>query len=113
MVVVRRGRFGSVAAVRKIVLSVMNCGAGAFMADFEDGGTLNFGYLVTGQLNMPNAMLGEIDFSAPRARAQGNRGPGRGRAADGHRQPGMLVSGGHDAGPRRASSCRPTAVPAR
>jgi hypothetical protein len=75
--------------------------------------TLMFGNLVTGHLNLPNALLGEIGFGAPRACAQGNSGPGRGRAADGHCQPGMLVSGGHDAGPRRASSCRPTAVPAR
>ena len=58
------------------------------MAGFEDGGTLMFGNLVTGHLNLPNALPGEIGFSAPRACAHGNRGPGRGRAADGHRQPG-------------------------
>jgi hypothetical protein len=87
-VVVRRGRLGGVAAVRKMVLSVMNCGARVFMAGFEDGSTLMSGNLVTGHLNLRNALLREISFSAPGACAQGNRGPGRGRAADGYRQPG-------------------------
>jgi hypothetical protein len=57
------------------------------MTDFEDGSTLMSGNLVTGHRNLRNALLRETDFSAPRACAQGNRGPGCGRAASGHLNP--------------------------
>ena len=53
-------------------------GGWARCGDFEDSSTLISGNLVTGHLNLRNALLREIDFSAPRACAQGNRGPGRG-----------------------------------
>jgi hypothetical protein len=65
----------------------MNCGARVFMTDFEDGSTLMSGNLVTGHRNLRNALLRETDFSVPRAGAQGNRGPGCGRAANGHLNP--------------------------
>jgi hypothetical protein len=110
-VVVRRGRLGSVAAVRKLVLSAMNCGARVFMADFEGGSPPVLGNL--GHLNLRKALPREIVSSAPRACTQGNRRPGRGCTADGHRRPGMRDSGGDDAGPRRASGWPPTALPAR
>jgi malate synthase len=91
----------------------MNCGARVFMADFEDSSTLISGNLVTGHLNLRNALLREIGFSAPTACALGKPRSRPRRAADDHREPGMLDSGGHDAGPRRGEMMPATAVPAR
>jgi malate synthase len=50
---------------RKMVVNALNCGAKVFMADFEDSNTPTFDNLVTGQLNLRNALLREIDFSTP------------------------------------------------
>ena len=66
------------------VLSAMNCDARVFMTDFEDGSTLMSGNLVIGHRNLRNALQRE---TAPRACAGGNRGPGCGRAANGHLNP--------------------------
>jgi hypothetical protein len=55
-----------------------------FMTDFEDGSTLMSGNLITRHRNLRNALLRE---TAPRACVRGNRGPGCGRAANGHLNP--------------------------
>ena len=54
---------------RKMVVNALNCGAKVFMADFEDSNTPTFDNLVTGQLNLRNALLREIDFSTPEGKS--------------------------------------------
>jgi malate synthase len=51
-----------------MIVNAVNCGAKVFMADFEDSNTPTFDNLVTGQLNLRNGLLREIDFSTPGAR---------------------------------------------
>ncbi len=54
---------------RKMVVNALNCGARVFMADFEDSNTPTFDNLVTGQLNLRNALLRQIDFSTPEGKS--------------------------------------------
>ena len=54
---------------RKMVINALNCGAKVFMADFEDSNTPTFDNLVTGQLNLRNAWLREIDFTSPEGKS--------------------------------------------
>jgi malate synthase len=53
----------------KMVVNALNCGAKVFMADFEDSNTPTFDNLVTGQLNLRNALLREIDFTTPEGKS--------------------------------------------
>lgn len=50
---------------RKMVINALNSGARVFMADFEDSNTPTFANLVTGQLNLRDALLRKIDFTSP------------------------------------------------
>jgi malate synthase len=50
---------------RKTVINALNSGAKVFMADFEDANTPTFDNVVTGQLNLRDALLRQIDFSSP------------------------------------------------
>ena len=72
------------------------------MAGFEDGGTLMFGNRCRARSTSarPGPARKATAVLAAGARLMVTASPG-------------WDSGGHDAGPRRASSCRPTAVPAR
>ena len=54
---------------RKMVINALNCGAKVFMADFEDSNTPTFDNLVTGQLNLRDAWLRQIDFTSPQGKA--------------------------------------------
>ncbi len=54
---------------RKMVVNALNCGAKVFMADFEDSNTPTFDNLVTGQLNLRNALRREIDFDTPEGKS--------------------------------------------
>ena len=54
---------------RKMVINALNCGAKVFMADFEDSNTPTFDNLVTGQLNLRNAWLRQIDFTSPEGKS--------------------------------------------
>ncbi len=49
---------------RKMVVNALNSGAKVFMADFEDSNTPTFDNLVTGQLNLRDALLREVDFTS-------------------------------------------------
>ena len=49
---------------RKMVINALNCGAKVFMADFEDSNTPTFDNLVTGQLNLRDAWLRQIDVTS-------------------------------------------------
>jgi len=50
---------------QKMVINALNSGAKVFMADFEDSNTPTFDNLVSGQLNIRNAYLRQIDFTSP------------------------------------------------
>jgi len=54
---------------RKMVINALNCGAKVFMADFEDSNTPTFENLVTGQLNLRDAWLRQIDFTSPQGKS--------------------------------------------
>jgi len=47
---------------RKMVINALNSEAKVFMADFEDSNTPTFDNLVTGQLNLRDALLRQVDF---------------------------------------------------
>jgi hypothetical protein len=61
------------------------------------------GNLVTGHRNLRHVLLREIGFSAPRAARKATARLGVGARLMVTASPGVLDSGGHDAGPRRAS----------
>jgi malate synthase len=50
---------------RKMVINALNCGASAFMADFEDSNSPTWRNCVEGQLNLRDAVRGTIDFQSP------------------------------------------------
>ena len=54
---------------RKMVVNALNCGAKVFMADFEDSNTPTFDNLVTGQVNLRDAWLRQIDFTSPQGKS--------------------------------------------
>jgi malate synthase len=54
---------------RKMVINALNCGAKVFMADFEDSNTPTFDNLVTGQLNLRDAWLRQIDFTSEQGKS--------------------------------------------
>ncbi len=54
---------------RKMVINALNCGAKVFMADFEDSNTPTFDNLVTGQLNLRDAWLRQIDFTSDQGKS--------------------------------------------
>ncbi|MGD8475764.1 MAG: malate synthase A [Burkholderiales bacterium] len=50
---------------RKMVINALNSGAKMYMADFEDSNTPNWDNQVAGQINMRDAVRGEISFTSP------------------------------------------------
>jgi malate synthase len=50
---------------RKMIINALNSGANVFMADFEDSLTPTWDNVVQGQINLYDAVRGEIDFSDP------------------------------------------------
>ena len=54
---------------RKMVINALNSGARVFMADFEDSNCPTFDNLVTGQQNICNAYLRQIDFTSPEGKS--------------------------------------------
>jgi malate synthase len=50
---------------RKMIINALNSGANVFMADFEDSNSPTWRNNVEGQLNLRDAVRGEIDFTSP------------------------------------------------
>ncbi|MEQ8532866.1 MAG: malate synthase A, partial [Imperialibacter sp.] len=50
---------------RKMVINALNSGAKVFMADFEDANSTTWENCIEGQVNLKDAILREIDFTAP------------------------------------------------
>ncbi len=50
---------------RKMVINALNCGASVYMADFEDANTPTWENMVSGQLNLIDAVRRRIDFTSP------------------------------------------------
>jgi malate synthase len=51
---------------RKMVINALNCGASVFMADFEDANTPLWDNQLQGQINLRDAVRGDIEFSDPK-----------------------------------------------
>jgi malate synthase len=50
---------------RKMIINALNSGASVFMADFEDSTSPTWGNLTEGQLNLRDAVRGDIEYVAP------------------------------------------------
>jgi malate synthase len=50
---------------RKMVINALNSGASVFMADFEDSNSPTWENNLTGQLNMRDAVRGDIEYTSP------------------------------------------------
>jgi malate synthase len=50
---------------RKMIINALNCGAKAFMADFEDSNTPTWENCIAGQINLRDAVLRTITFENP------------------------------------------------
>ncbi|MHB8631097.1 MAG: malate synthase, partial [Candidatus Limnocylindria bacterium] len=50
---------------RKMVINALNCGASVYMADFEDANTPTWDNMVSGQVNLADAIRRKIDFTSP------------------------------------------------
>jgi len=53
---------------RKMVINALNCGAKVFMADFEDANAPSWENMVSGQINLRDAVDGSITFTNPDGR---------------------------------------------
>lgn len=49
---------------RKMVINALNCGAKVFMADFEDATSPTWDNVISGQINLYDAIRNQIDFTA-------------------------------------------------
>src|SRR5204863_6765940 len=56
---------------RKMVINALNCGASVFMADFEDANTPTWENMVSGQVNLVDAVRRRIDFTSPEGKRYG------------------------------------------
>jgi malate synthase len=54
---------------RKMVINALNSGASVFMADFEDSNSPTWENNLTGQVNMRDAVRGDITFTSPEGKA--------------------------------------------
>ncbi len=50
---------------RKMIINALNCGANVFMADFEDANTPTWDNLIAGQINLRDAVSGDIEYTDP------------------------------------------------
>ena len=50
---------------RKMTINALNSGAKVWLADLEDANTPHWGNVVSGQLNLGDALAGTIDFTSP------------------------------------------------
>ena len=50
---------------RKMIINALNSGASVYMADFEDANTPTWENMVSGQVNLVDAIRGRIDFTSP------------------------------------------------
>src|SRR5207237_1149678 len=50
---------------RKMVINALNSGANMFMADFEDSNSPTWENNITGQVNLRDAIRGDIGFTSP------------------------------------------------
>lgn len=53
---------------RKMMINALNSGARVFMADFEDSCSPTFGNLLDGQVNLRDAVSGQLDYRSPGGR---------------------------------------------
>ncbi|KAB8146015.1 malate synthase A [Chloroflexia bacterium SDU3-3] len=65
----RRVEITGPASDRKMVINALNSGAYVFMADFEDANTPSWQNTIQGQINMRDAVAGDIAFTSPDGRA--------------------------------------------
>jgi malate synthase len=54
---------------RKMIINALNSGAKVFMADFEDSTAPSWSNLIEGQINLRDAIVRNIDFTAPNGKA--------------------------------------------
>ncbi len=54
---------------RKMIVNALNSGARTFMADFEDSNAPSWANLIQGQVNLMDAVRGQIDFVSPEGKA--------------------------------------------
>jgi malate synthase len=52
---------------RKMIINALNCGANAFMADFEDATAPSWRNLIDGQINLKDRWAGKLDFTDPKS----------------------------------------------
>jgi len=50
---------------RKMVINALNCGANCYMADFEDAHSPTWGGTLDGQINIRDAVRGDIEYASP------------------------------------------------
>ena len=84
---------------RKMVVNALNSGAKAWMADFEDATAPTWFNVVDGQLNLHDAIRGQVDFTDER----GKRYAVGCRDADDHGPAPRLAPGRRSSGARRPS----------
>ncbi len=56
---------------RKMVINALNSGASTYMADFEDANTPTWENMVSGQVNLMDAVRRKIDFTSPEGKRYG------------------------------------------
>jgi malate synthase len=56
---------------RKMVINALNSGADAYMADFEDSLSPTWEQVIQGQINLRDAVSGEISFESPEGKTYG------------------------------------------
>ena len=54
---------------RKMIINALNSGARVFMADFEDSSSPTWDNMISGQVNLRDAVARTIDFTAPNGKA--------------------------------------------
>ena len=50
---------------RKMIINALNSGANVFMADFEDSNSPTWSNVIEGQVNLRDAVRGDITYTSP------------------------------------------------
>jgi malate synthase len=54
---------------RKMIINALNSGANVFMADLEDSNSPTWGNIISGQVNLRDAVNGDIQYTSPEGKA--------------------------------------------